>query len=77
MFKGLLSVLEKITFWFAFVCVAVFFYSVVSAAFFGLLPTSGVVVVFDLIAILWCFFAGTLPILYLGFMKVRSLFEQE
>lgn len=75
MFKGLLSVLEKAVFWFIFLCVAVFFYSVISATVFGILPTSGIVVVLDLIAMLWCFFAGTLPTLYMGALKVKSWFD--
>lgn len=75
MFKGFTKFLEKSAFWFIFFCVSCLVYSVLMLFLFGSLPRDTVLVVFDVIAILWCYFAGTLPILYIGLLKVKSLFD--
>lgn len=75
MFKGFTVFLEKAAFWFIFFCVSCLVYSVLMAFFFGSLPTDTFLLVFDVIALLWCYFSGTLPILYMGFLKVKSLFD--
>lgn len=75
MFTGLTALLDKVAFWFIFTCVCCLIYSVIGAFAFGVMPDSAFIIVGDLIAILWCYFAGTLTILYSGLKKIKSLFE--
>jgi 1,4-dihydroxy-2-naphthoate octaprenyltransferase len=77
MFKSLLGLLEKSAFWFIFICACCLFYSVLAAVLFGSLPSSMIIIGLDLIAIVWCYFAGTLPVIYHGLAKLKQLFTHE
>ena len=73
MFTNFLKLLEAAAFWFIVVCVCCLVYSLVSVTVFGIVPGMTMITL-DIIAIMWCYFVGTMPILYLGWTKIKNLF---
>lgn len=77
MFKNVFALLEKIAFWVVYFAVCCLVYSVLTALLFGVVPTNGFVLLMDFFAINWCFFAGTLPLLYVGYQKIKNTLSNE
>lgn len=72
MFKKVFALIEVFAFWFIFLCVCCLCYSVTVAILFSSLPT-GLLLVADVICLVWCYFAGTFPVLYAGLVRIKNM----
>lgn len=69
MFTKFLNLLSTAAFWFVYFCVCALTYTVFSVMIFASVPST-LVLIFSCFGLLWCCFAGTLPVLYLGFKRI-------
>lgn len=76
MFNRIALLVSKFTFWFIFVCALCLVFSTIGIMIFGWLPP-GWVLILDTIALLWCLFAGTIPVIYSGIMALAAKFDDD